>query len=87
MTKKSDSKTEKCFQKSRKYCGKRRKCWLGLVIFIYLSLLPVAHLRNAPRRQLVVKGDSARIQDETTESLAWFFNVLLRIASPHGFSV
>ena len=33
-----------------------------LVIFIYLLLLPVAHLSNAPRRQLVVMGDSARVQ-------------------------
>ena len=42
----------------------------------YLSLLPVAHLSDAPRRRLVVTGDSARIQDETIESSAWFFNVL-----------
>ena len=34
------------------------------------------HLSNAPRRRLVVTGDSARIQDETTENSAWFFNVL-----------
>ena len=43
---------------------------------VYLSSLPVAHLSDAPRRRLVVTGDSARIQDETTESSAWFFNVL-----------
>ena len=42
----------------------------------YLSSQPVAHLSDAPRRRLVVTGDSARIQDETTESSAWFFNVL-----------
>ena len=29
-----------------------------------------------PRRRLVVTGDSARIQDETTENSAWFFNML-----------
>ena len=48
----------------------------SLVIFVYLSSLPVAHLSNAARRRLVVMGDSARIQDETTENSAWFFNVL-----------
>ena len=47
-----------------------------LIIFVYLSSLPVAHLSNAPRRRLVVMGDSATIQDKTTESSAWFFNVL-----------
>ena len=45
-----------------------------LVIFVYLLSLPVAHLNDAPRRRLVVTGDNARIQDETTESSAWFFN-------------
>ena len=49
---------------------------LDLIIFVYLSLLPVAHLSDAPRRRLVVMGDSARIQDEITENSAWFFNVL-----------
>ena len=47
-----------------------------IIIFVYLSSLPVAHLSDAPRRRLVVTGDSARIQDETTENSAWFFNVL-----------
>ena len=45
--------------------------WFGLVVSVYLSSLPVAHLRR-----LVFTRDSARIQDETTESSAWFFNVL-----------
>ena len=48
----------------------------GLVIFVYLSSLPVAHLSDASRRRLVVTGDSARIQDETAENSALFFNVL-----------
>ena len=47
-----------------------------LVIFVYLSSLPVAHLSDAPRRQLVVTGDSATLQDETNENSAWFFNIL-----------
>ena len=47
-----------------------------LVIFVYLLSLPVAHLSDAPRRRLIVTGDSARIQDEATENSAWFFNVL-----------
>ena len=47
-----------------------------IIIFVYSSSLPVAHLSDAPRRRLVITGDSARIQDETTESSAWFFNVL-----------
>ena len=46
-----------------------------LVISVYLSSLRVAHLSDAPRRRLVVTGDSARIQDETFESSAWFFKV------------
>ena len=52
------------------YC--RAASWL--VISFYFSSLPVAHLSDAPRRRFVVTGDSARIQDETTEN--WFFNVL-----------
>ena len=51
-----------------------RMVWFAY--FVYLSSLPVAHLSDTPRRRLVVKGDSARIQDETTENSAWFFNVL-----------
>ena len=46
------------------------------VISVYSSSLWVAHLSDAPKRMLVVNGDSARIQDETTESSARFFNVL-----------
>ena len=49
---------------------------LGFVISVYLSSLPVAHLSDALRRRLVITGDNARIQDETTGSTAWFFNVL-----------
>ena len=44
--------------------------------FRLLIVATVAHLSDAPRRRLVVTGNSARIQDETTESSAWFFNVL-----------
>ena len=47
-----------------------------LVISVYLSSLPVAHLSASPKRRLVVTGDSARIQDETTENSTWFFNLL-----------
>ena len=47
-----------------------------LFICVYLSLLPVAHLRAVARRWLVVTWDSERIQDETTESSAWFYNIL-----------
>ena len=44
-----------------------------IVISVYLSSLPVAHLSNAPPppRRLVVTGDGAKIQEETTESSAW----------------
>ena len=54
--------------------------WLKgwLVISIYLSSLSVVHQSNVPRRWLVVTGDSARIQDETTESFALFFNTVTR---------
>ena len=47
-----------------------------LIIFVYLMSQPVAHLSDAPRRRLVVIGNSARIQNETNESSAWFDNVL-----------
>ena len=47
-----------------------------LVISVYLSWLLVAHLSEAPRRRLVVTVDSARIQEETTDDSAWFYNVL-----------
>ena len=47
-----------------------------LVIYVYLSSLPVTHLSDAPRRRLVVTGDSARIQDEATENSARFSYVL-----------
>ena len=49
---------------------------VGLVISMYLSLLLVAQLSGAPGKRLVVTWDSARIQEETTESFTWFFNVL-----------
>ena len=54
-----------------------------LVISVYLSSLPVAHMSDAPRRQLVVTGNSARMQDETTESSTWFFNDARCIAPSH----
>ena len=50
------------------------ECPPGFFFTDYFSL--VAHLSDAPRRRLVVTRDSARIQDETTEISAWFFNVL-----------
>ena len=54
--------------------------YMILVISVYLSSLPVAHLSDAPGRRLVLgEGggvDSARIQDETTERSAWFCYVL-----------
>ena len=43
---------------------------------VYSSSLPVAHLSDVHKRLLVVTGDSARVQDETTESFAWFFYIL-----------
>ena len=47
-----------------------------LVIFVYLSSLPVAHLSDAPRRRLVVTGDSARIQKELLKASPGLLNVL-----------
>ena len=47
--------------------------------FVCLRLSTVAtgsHVSEVPRIRLVVTGDSARIQDKTTESSAWFFNML-----------
>ena len=55
--------------------GKKALRYLSVIFFIisvYLSSLPVAHLSDVPRRRLVVTGESARIQDETTESSASF---------------
>ena len=37
-----------------------------MFIFVYLSLLRVAHLNNVRRKRLVVTRDSARIRDEIT---------------------
>ena len=51
-------------------CGTLFCLFYRLVCFfisVYLSSLPVAYLIDAPRRRLVVTGDSAKIQDETTE--------------------
>ena len=47
-----------------------------LFISVNLSSLQVAHLSDAPRSRLVVTRDSARLQDKTTASSAWIFNVL-----------
>ena len=61
------------------YHNFRAKEKFSLTLFDYfrlLSSLPVAHLSDALRRRLVVTGDSARIQDETTEHSVWFFSVL-----------
>ena len=58
-----------------------------LVISVYLSSLPVAHLSDAPIRLLVVTGESARIQDETTESSAWLFKRAWPIAPLHVYIV
>ena len=60
-----------------------------LFVSVYLSSLPVAHLINAPRIWLVVTGNGAKVQDETTESSAWFFNALgvLHRDSGHRFKV
>ena len=44
--------------------------------FRFLSSLPLFHLSDVPGRRLVVTGDIARIQQETTLSSAWFFSVL-----------
>ena len=45
-----------------------------LFSFIYRRyLLPIW---ATPWKTLVVSGDSARIQDETTDNSAWFFDVL-----------
>ena len=57
-------------------CISAKQTEVELIIFIYLSSLPVAHQSDAHRRRLVVTGDSARIEDGTTENSVWFFNVL-----------
>ena len=57
-----------------------------LIISVYLSSLPVAHLGDAPRRLFVVTGDSARIQDETTENSALFFYVFSTVTRNVGLT-
>ena len=56
------------------------KGWQKVAFFYcYIRLFIVATgcpSQRRPRRWLAVTGDSARIQDETTENSAWFFNVL-----------
>ena len=44
-----------------------------LIICVYLSLLPVAHMSNTPRRQLLVMGVSARIQDKLLRAMPGSF--------------
>ena len=63
------------FQVDR-YNFENSKAGYWLVISVYLSSLPVVHLSDAQRRRFVITWDSVRIQDETTESSAWFFNVI-----------
>ena len=41
---------------------------------VYISSLPVVHPSDATRIRSVVMRDSVRIQEETTESSAWFFD-------------
>ena len=48
--------------------------WLVISVIYRLYRLPIR--ATPPRRRLVVTGDSAGIQDETTENSAWFFKVL-----------
>ena len=63
---------------------KTRSLWSGYpnarilsqFFLFYLSSLPVAHLSEAPEDGLVVTGDSARIQNETTYRSACFINVV-----------
>ena len=52
------------------------KLLVWLFPFIYHRYRLLICATPGPRRRLVVTGDSARIQEETTESSAWFFNVL-----------
>ena len=49
---------------------------ISVFFFFFNRRYRIAHLSDAPRKRLVVTGDSARIQDVTIESSAWFFNVL-----------
>ena len=50
--------------------------WLKCNSMISTRYQFLLHFDTAYRSWLVVTGDSARIQDETTENSAWFFNVL-----------
>ena len=53
---------------SKKFVAARYQGWKIMFVSVYLSSQPVAHLSNAPRRLLIVTGNSARLQDKTTES-------------------
>ena len=72
--------------RQRRLSTQLKVCRPGFVISVYLSSLPVAHLRDAPRGGLVVTGHSARIQDETTDNHPLVFLRARRIALPHGTS-
>ena len=55
----------------------------NMVISVYLSSLSVAHFSDAPRRRLVVTGDSARIQDEFEAVFKIFGNnIFMAISEP-----
>ena len=49
---------------------------MNKALFVCVHLIIVAYLSDIPRRRLVIKGDSARKQDEIAENSASFFIVL-----------
>ena len=51
---------------------------IGLVGYFRLFIIAFGcpSVRQSSRRRLLVAWDSSRIQDETSEGSAWFFNVL-----------
>ena len=67
-------KVEESREITKEYSSLR--LWFVWFVSVYLPSPMVAHLSDGPRRRLAVTGDSARIQDETTEGSIWFFNVL-----------
>ena len=58
-------------------CISAKQTEVELIDYFHLFIIATGcHQSDAPRRRLVVTGDSARIEDGTTENSFWFFNVL-----------
>ena len=60
-----------------KYTGSRHRIdWLIIFVFRLFIVATGCPSERRPQKTVSCYGGSARIQEETTENSAWFFNVL-----------